>query len=134
MSESILTSVKQNLGLSEDYTAFDGDILLYINGVFSTLHQLGIGPQNGFEIADATPTWDAFIGGQRPLNAVKTYVYLRVRLLFDPPGTSYLVDALNNQIKEHEWRLNQLREETMWTDPTGTLVLSEGAILDGGSP
>lgn len=134
MSESILTSVKQNLGLSEDYTAFDSDILLYINGVFSTLHQLGIGPQNGFEIADATPTWDAFIGGQRPLNAVKTYVYLRVRLLFDPPGTSYLVDALNNQIKEHEWRLNQLREETMWTDPTGTLVLSEGAILDGGSP
>ena len=92
------------------------------------------GPQNGFEIADATPTWDAFIGGQRPLNAVKTYVYLRVRLLFDPPGTSYLVDALNNQIKEHEWRLNQLREETMWTDPTGTLVLNEGAILGGGSP
>lgn len=134
MSTSILTSVKKILGIDEGYTAFDLDIILHINSVFGTLNQLGIGPENGFEIEDATPTWDAFTGGDLRLNPVKTYVYLRVRLLFDPPTTSYLIDATKEQIKELEWRLNVYREQTAWVDPTTDVVETLEYVLDGGTP
>lgn len=117
MTESILTSTKLNLGIASSDTSFDSDILLYINGVFSTLNQLGIGPEGGYEIANATPTWDAFIGTDPRLNSVKTYMYLSVRMLFDPPSTSYLIEALNKQKQELEWRLNTYREQTAWVDP-----------------
>lgn len=130
MSESILTSVKKNLGLDVSYTVFDPDIILYINSVFSTLNQLGLGPEEGFAITDATPTWSAFIGSDPRLNNVKTYMYLRVRMLFDPPQTSYLIDALNKQVLEHEWRLNVYREGTAWTDPDPAPVLN--GVIDGG--
>jgi len=120
MEESILTSIKKVLGLAADYTEFDEDVLLHINSVFSTLAQLGVGPVGGFMIEDDTSTWDEFIGEDLEYNAVKTYVCLRVRLLFDPPTTSYLIDAINNQIKELEWRLNVKREETGWVDPDPT--------------
>jgi hypothetical protein len=115
--DSILNSVKKNLGLDESYTAFDADILLYINGVFSTLNQLGIGPEDGFAIEDDSTTWDAFLGTDLKLNSVKTYMYLRVRLLFDPPQTSHHIDAVNKQILELEWRLNTVREMTAWVAP-----------------
>jgi hypothetical protein len=118
---SILTSTKKVLGIEEGYTAFDPDIVIYINSVFSTLHQLGIGPEDGFSITDATTTWDAFLGTDPRLNSVRAYMYLRVRLLFDPPQTSYLIDALNAQARELEWRLNVYREETAWTDPNPLL-------------
>jgi hypothetical protein len=131
-SPSILTSVKKILGIDEGYEAFDFDIMIHINSVFGTLNQLGIGPEDGFEIEDATPTWDAFTGGDPRLNPVKTYTYLRVRLLFDPPTTSYLIDATHNQIKEFEWRLSTYREGTGWTDPSGVRELE--IILDGGAP
>lgn len=109
MSDSILNSTKKILGISEDYTAFDHDVLTHINSVFSTLSQLGIGPENGFMIDDSSAVWqDFFIDNQ--LNAIRTYVYLRVRLLFDPPMTSYLLTALREQILELEWRLNAYRE------------------------
>lgn len=118
MINSILTSIKKNLGLVEDYTVFDDDILLLINSVFSTLNQLGIGPAEGYMIEDKTATWDAFIGDDTRLNAVKTYVYLRVRLLFDNASmTSYLLDSMQKQIQELEWRLNVKREGEEWTDP-----------------
>lgn len=117
MSESILTSTKKNLGIEEDDESFDADIVLFINGVFSTLNQLGIGPEDGFSIADKTATWDAFIDSSLKLNSVRTYVYLKVRMLFDPPQTSYLIEALNRQAQELEWRLNVVREETEWVDP-----------------
>lgn len=133
-SPSILTSVKKILGIEEDYEAFDLDVMIHINSVFGTLNQLGIGPANGFEIEDATPTWDAFTGGDKRLNPVKTYVYLRVRLLFDPPTTSYLIDATKEQIKELEWRLNVYREQTEWVDPEGTSVPPLEYVLDGGTP
>lgn len=132
MSESILTSTKKVLGLDDAYTAFDADVILFINGVFSTLNQLGIGPEDGFSIADKTTTWDAFIGTDKLLNSVKTLMYLRVRLLFDPPQTSYLVTALETQAKELEWRINQVREMTDWTDPDPEMP--EDVILDGGTP
>lgn len=132
MSDSILTSTKKMLGIAEDYTAFDVDILMHINTVFSTLNQLGIGPEAGYMIEDATPTWDAFLGDDLRKNSVKTYVYLSVRLLFDPPQTSFHIQAMRDQQKELEWRLNVVRETTEWVDPDPTLL--EDAVLDGGEP
>lgn len=117
MTTSILTSIKKVVGLVDSDTNFDQDLILHINSVFATLNQLGIGPEEGFEIADATETWDAFIGTDKNLNSVKTYVSLRVRLLFDPPTSGYLVDALSKQITEFEWRLSNYREVTGWTPP-----------------
>lgn len=132
MSESILTSTKKVLGLDESYTAFDQDVILFINGTLSTLNQLGIGPEGGYSIASDTETWDAFIGTNKKLNQVKTYVYLCVRMLFDPPQTGYLMDALAKQKLELEWRLNVVREMTDWTDPTPDPITDN--ILDGGTP
>lgn len=106
MEDSILISTKKILGLAEDYTVFDLDVLTHINSVFTTLTQLAVGPPGGFFVEDETGLWSDFITPEMNLNAVKTYVYLRVRLLFDPPTTAYLVTATENQIKELEWRLN----------------------------
>lgn len=117
METSILTSTKKILGIASDYTAFDLDIITHINTVFSTLAQLGVGPATGFMIEDATAVWNDFILDDLQLNSVKTYVFLRVRLLFDPPSTSYLLDAYKQQIQELEWRLNTKREATEWVDP-----------------
>src|SRR4029077_16530262 len=118
METSILTGTKKILGLAEDYTAFDHDVITHINTAFSTLTQLGVGPAEGFMIEDDTAVWtDFIIDDDLQYNSVKTYVYLRVRMLFDPPGTSFVITALNEQIKELEWRLNIHREETGWTDP-----------------
>lgn len=114
---SILSSVKKVLGLEDDYDVFDLDIMMHINSVFGDLNQLGIGPATGFEISDSTATWDSYLGGDPNLNAVKSYVYLRVRLLFDPPGTSYLIAAMQDQVQKAEWRLNVQREGVAWTDP-----------------
>lgn len=116
--DSILTSTKKILGIDKDYTAFDLDILTHINSVFAVLNQLGIGTDNGFVIEDAEPTWDAFLGDDPLLNTVKTYVYLRVRILFDPPTTSFLLESLKEQYKELEWRLNVKREGEEWMAPT----------------
>lgn len=125
MTNSILTSTKKNLGLTEDYTEFDQDILMHINSTFATLNQLGIGPDNGFAIEDAAPVWSDFIGTDKRLNSVKTYVYLKVRQLFDPPTTSYLITAMEKQVQELEWRLNVVVEHTIWTDPAPVVVDEE---------
>lgn len=116
MAQSILTSVKKILGIPETDTSFDPDILIHINSVFSILDQVGIGPDGGFAIEDASPTWDDFVTDKR-MNSVKTYVYLRVRLLFDPPNTSFVIESMNKQIAELEWRLNVVREGDSWVDP-----------------
>ena len=110
MADSILNSTKKILGLAADYTAFDLDIITHINGVFSTLDQIGVGPVGGFYIEDEEETWDDFTAPPNQLNLVRTYVFLKVRMLFDPPGTSYLIEAMNKQIQEHEYRLNLFRE------------------------
>lgn len=106
MSDSILTSTKKILGIEEDYKEFDLDILTHINSVFMILRQLGIGPQEGFFIEDEKAVWVDFLGDDPNLNAVKTYVFLRVRILFDPPTSSYHIEALKEQVKEIEYRLN----------------------------
>lgn len=110
MEESILISTKKILGLDESYTPFDLDIITHINSAFSTLDQLGVGPEGGFSIEDATAVWSDFVVPPNQLHAVKTYVYLKVRFVFDPPGTSFLLSAMQEQIKEYEWRLNTFRE------------------------
>lgn len=133
MNESILTSTKKIVGLDADYTAFDTDIVFHINTAFSTLYQLGIGPDEGFMIEDATAVWADFIGTDKRLSSVKTYVYLRVRLLFDPPGTSYHIGAMKEEIQQLEWRLNVLSEATRWTDPMPDIPDDE-LILDAGGP
>lgn len=115
--DSILDSVKKNLGLDSEYTPFDPDILMYINSTFSTLNQLGIGPEDGFAIEDNTTTWDAFIDNDLKLNSVKTYISLKVRMLFDPPQTSFLIEALNKQAEELEWRISTKREGESWVNP-----------------
>lgn len=123
--DSILTSTKKVLGIAADYEAFDVDILMHINSVFSILHQLGLGPEDGFVIEDDTATWDAFLGDDPRINSVKTYVYLRVRLMFDPPTTSYLIESTRKQAEELEWRLNVVREGDSWTDPDPVVEDSE---------
>ena len=104
--DSILNSVKKMLGLTEEYDYFDSDIIMHINSVFMILNQLGVGPQNGFFISDKTATWDEYISDDQNVEAVKTYVYMKVRLMFDPPLSSAVTDAMNRNISELEWRLN----------------------------
>lgn len=106
MEDSILTSTKKILGIAENYTAFDLDIITHINSAFSTLAQLGVGPAVGFQITDSTATWTQFSTTQLQRNMVRTYVFLKVKYLFDPPTTSFLLDATKTQIQEYEWRLS----------------------------
>lgn len=103
--ESILTSIKKLLGIAEEYTHFDQDIIMHINSALFTLTQLGVGPSAGFSIDDAENVWDDFVDVSR-IEAVKTYVYLNVRLVFDPPTSSTVIDAMDRRLKELEWRLN----------------------------
>lgn len=105
--ESILTTVKVQLGIVENCTDFDQILITHINSVFSILHQLGVGPANGFFITDNNQNWSSFIGSDVfTLQNVKTYMYLKVKLMFDPPQNSAMLESINRQIAEHEWRLN----------------------------
>ena len=106
METSILTSIKKLLGVAEDYAEFDEDIMTHINSVFLNLTQLGVGPEEGFMIKDDTAEWEDFINNSTQLQAVKTYVYLKVKLLFDPPLSSSVTESINRMIAELEWRLN----------------------------
>lgn len=105
MKESILLSIKKLLGITEDYTVYDVDLIMHINSVFLILNQLGVGPDDGFSIKDENDTWDKIIDDSR-FEAVKSYVYLKVRLLFDPPQSSAVMEAINRMISELEWRIN----------------------------
>lgn len=133
MINSILTSVKKNLGLEETYTAFDPDIILLVNSALSVLNQLGVGPEAGLQIEDSAATWDALIGTDKRLNNVKEYVFTSVKLSFDPPATSYLISAYKNRLDELTWRINVYREETIWVNPNPPRFPSDH-ILDGGEP
>lgn len=110
MEQSILTSIKKVLGIEEDYTAYDTDVVMHINTVFFSLNQLGVGPEDGFNIQDKQTVWSDFLGDDKRLASVKSYVYLRVRLLFDPPETSYARESFKKQYEELEWRLNVHQE------------------------
>lgn len=104
--ESILTSIKKLLGISEEYTQFDVDIIMHINSVFSVLTQIGVGPSTGFSIESKSDGWSDFLEDEDPrLEMVKSYMAMKVRLLFDPPTSSAVMEALNRSISEFEWRL-----------------------------
>jgi hypothetical protein len=108
--ESILDSTKKVLGLDETYDAFDQDIITHINATFSVLNQMGVGPEDGFFISDDTAIWSEVGLPDNQLHLVKTYMYLKVRFIFDPPATSFHMTAMKDQIDQYEWRLNMFRE------------------------
>ncbi len=126
MENSILTSTKKILGIDDSYTAFDLDIITHINTTFSTLNQLGIGPVEGFGIEDNTAIWSDLNLPMNQLRMVRTYIYLKTRMIFDPPSTSFVIEAMEKQISEHEWRLSSFREDLipMPVDP----VLEEEVV------
>lgn len=111
--ESILNSIKKFLGIGEDQKHFDPDIIMHINSVFSTLSRLGVGPSEGFYIEDDLSSWSDFIPDEsilRKLHLIKTYMELKVKLLFDPPLNSAVITAMKEEIKEHEWRITEIAE------------------------
>lgn len=110
--DSILTSTKKLLGIQSDYTHFDADIMIHINTAFSVLTQLGVGPRQGFAITGTSETWDDFIPEDDPrMASVKTYIYIKVRLVFDPPTLTSVAEALKNTANEYEFRLMVAAEE-----------------------
>ena len=108
--ESILNTVKEHLGPTAQYEAFNSQIMDHINGVFFDLNQMGVGPPEGFLITDETYTWDDYIAEPRKFEAVKTYMYLRVKLVFDPPANATILASMERQIEKLEWRLNHAAE------------------------
>lgn len=119
METSILVSTKKILGLDADYEAFDLDVITHINTVFATLNQLGVGPDAGFAIEDSSAQWGDFvITDNIPMqNAIKTFMYLSVRMIFDPPATSFALEALQHQIDQLAFRISVMREDVQWTAP-----------------
>lgn len=128
MESSILASTKKVLGIG-DNTSFDEDILMHINSTFFTLNQLGVGPVDGYRIEDASADWDAFLPEGKLQDACKTYMFLKVRMLFDPPATSYLLDSMEKQLEQQEWRINVEREATEWIDPDPPVVDNEEEVI-----
>lgn len=115
MEESILKSVKPQVGVELDVTAFDEDIITHINTVFTELNMLGVGPEAGFMIQDDQATWTQYMGNtDLNLNSVKSYMVLYVKFLFDPPKTSFAIDAMKDQIEKLGWTLNIKRENELW--------------------
>jgi hypothetical protein len=103
--ESILTSIKKLLGIDELYTEFDADLVMHINSVLMILTQMGVGPNEGFTIEDDSTTWNEFIPDMKNFEAVKSYIHLKVKLIFDPPTNSAVIESMNRLISELEWRL-----------------------------
>lgn len=103
---SILQTIKKMLGIDADYAAFDTDIIVHVNSSIMALTQIGIGPVDGFFVTGSAEEWSDFIGNVKDLEAVKTYIYLKVRTIFDPPSSSYALDAMNRTAAELEWRLS----------------------------
>ena len=108
--DSILTSVKKIIGISEEDESFDTDLIMHINSVLMILNQLGVGPEDGFSITDKSAVWTDVIGDNKLIEAVKTFVGLKVRLIFDPPTSSAVLDSINKAISELEWRINVMVE------------------------
>ena len=106
MQDSILMTIRK-LGCGNPYADhFDTDLLVHINACFSILNQLGVGPENGFVVTDETQSWSSYIADNYILNMVKTYVTLKVKKIFDPPLTSSVLEAMDKEISQLEWRLN----------------------------
>lgn len=122
MEQSILKSTKKILGLDAGYTDFDLDVITFINSVLSDLNQLGIGPSGGLMIEDAVAVWDDLGIPQNQINVAKTFIFLKVRMMFDPPPTSFVIEAMNKQIEEQAWRLSVYRESLIPVTRTTTSI------------
>lgn len=112
LDDSILTSIKKLLNLPEDYTDFDEDIVLHINSALDTIQQLGVGPLEHYEIENKDNKWSEFIGDVKFINFVKTAVFLDVRLVFDPPATSFQIDSFQKRLEQLHWRLRVQADKT----------------------
>lgn len=113
MEDSILTSIKLDLGITEDYEAYDNQLIGLINSVFVILHQIGVGPSEVFSIYDKNTTWDEFTQDKKEIQSVRTYMYEKVKLIFDPPQSSAHTEALKQSASEFEWRLNLVAESDL---------------------
>lgn len=129
MSDSILVTIKKMLGLEDAYTPFDTDVMIFINAALMNLTQLGVGPKEGFTISDYDTKWSDFLTNEVKLGAVKTYVYLKVKMAFDPPTNSFVMDAMKQQAEEIGWRLNVQAESVEKFD-----FMHEDSLKRGGSP
>ena len=109
--ESILRTIRKMIGPDETYTQYDTDLIIHINSALAVLTQLGVGPSEGFFIQDESATWNDFLGNDSKLEMVKSYVYMKVKLAFDPPSSSAVIDSMNRSISEFEWRANMAAEE-----------------------
>lgn len=126
MEQSILNNTKKLLGISPDDASFDLDIITHINSAFSTLTDLGVGPEEGFVIEDEYVDWEAYqVNDPVKLSKIKTVVYLHTRLAFDPPTVGFLLDSVKEILQEAQWRLNVNRESTEWVDPTPSVDAEE---------
>lgn len=133
--DSILDSTKQYLGLDTDNTAFDLDVMMSINSAFGSLHQLGITTVDSFEVADSTTLWSTYISNLPLLGLAKSFVYLTSRLIFDPPATSFALDAVQKQIEQYGWRINVAAEELYPpSDPTAGSFSESGVFISATDP
>lgn len=126
--DSILTSVKKLLGIADEYTHFDSDIIIFVNTVFSTLSQLGVGPVGGFIVTDEYAVWSDYTDNSEQLALVKTYVFMKTKMMFDPPVSSAVLSAMERQISELEWRLHIVSDTTgsSSSDEVGTIIVEWG--------
>lgn len=115
--DSILVSIKKMLGIESDFTIFDTDIIININSVIMGLSQIGLAPETGFIITDTTETWSDLLGDRIDVEAIKTYFYLKVRTLFDPPSSASVLAAMERQISELEWRIMVQVENAAYVSP-----------------
>lgn len=129
VNDSILATIKKMLGLDDEYTPFDMDIVVHINAAFMTLCQMGVGPKDGFEVRNYEQTWDDFLINHVMLGAVKTWVYLQVKMAFDPPTNSFVMDAMKTQSDQILWRLN-VQAESVEEMP----FMREDGIKRGANP
>jgi hypothetical protein len=132
--DSILNAIKKLLGIQSTDTNFDQEIIMHINSVFTVLNQLGIGPTEGFAITDDDDIWDDFLETHLDLELVKSYMYLKVRLMFDPPQNSFLVKAIEDQIQQFEWRLQVQAEPYSLTAEEAALEEEEEDLEITGYP
>ena len=119
MEESILKTIKQLIGCPDDFEQFDLDLIVHINSAFATLTHLGVGPKEGYRITGAGNAWSEFEDDAQKLSLIKDYVYIKTRLLFDPPTSGSLMDSLKEQLKEMEWRLYMLYDPISEDDEKG---------------
>lgn len=118
MEESILKSIRVSLGIEADDSTFDTELISHINGALMVVNQLGVGPNDGFKISSHEQTWKSFIGERKDLELVKTVVYLRTKLVFDPPQNAFLVTAMEKQLAEYDWRIELNHIPMSTTIPT----------------